>query len=88
MLPGGRAPEYLRLNPAVIGMVKHFAETNKPIAAICHGPQLLTAAGVVAGRSLTSYPAVGPEVTVAGGTWVDVPVTDAHTEGHWVSAPA
>ena len=72
VIPGGRAPEYLRLNEEVLGIVRHFAQANKPIAAICHGAQLLTAAGVIEGKSCTAYPAVGPEVKRAGGKWVDV----------------
>src|SRR5690349_19071886 len=79
VLPGGRAPEYLRLNEDVLRLVRHFAEAGKPIAAICHGAQLLTAAGVLEGRRCTAYPAVGPEVKRAGGKWVDVPVDQAHT---------
>src|SRR5207248_1466690 len=73
LLPGGRAPEYLRLDEEVLKFVRHFAETNKPIAAICHGVQILTAAGVVEGKGCTAYPAVGPEVKRAGGKWVSVP---------------
>jgi protease I len=88
VIPGGRAPEYIRLNKKVIEIVRHFAEAKKPIAAICHGAQVLTAAGVVAGRSLSAYPAVGPEVNAAGGKWVEVPMTGAHVDGNWVSAPA
>jgi protease I len=88
VIPGGRAPEYIRLNKKVIEIVRHFAEAKKPIAAICHGAQVLTAAGVVAGKSLSAYPAVGPEVNAAGGTWVEVPMTGAHVDGNWVSAPA
>ena len=88
VLPGGRAPEYLRLNPDVLKLVRHFAETNKPIAAICHGPQILTAAGVVAGRGCSAYPAVGPEITACGGKYVEVPVDQAHAEGNLVTAPA
>jgi protease I len=88
VIPGGRAPEYIRLNEKVLEMVRHFAETKKPIAAICHGAQVLTAAGVVAGKSLSSYPAVGPEVNRAGGTYVDVPMTKAHVDGNWVTGPA
>jgi protease I len=87
VIPGGRAPEYLRLNEGVLQIVRHFAE-KKPIAAICHGAQLLTAAGVVEGKSCTAYPAVGPEVKRAGGKWVDVPVDAAHTDGNLVTAPA
>ena len=87
-IPGGRAPEYLRLNPAVLKAVKHFAETNKPIAAVCHGPQLLTAAGVVKGRRLNAYPAVGPEVTAAGGEFVSIGRPDALTDRNLVTGPA
>ena len=88
VIPGGRAPEYIRLNKKVIEIVRHFAEAKKPIAAICHGAQVLTAAGVVAGKSLSAYPAVGSEVNAAGGKWVEVPMTGAHVDGNWVSAPA
>jgi deglycase len=88
VIPGGRAPEYLRLNPDVIRIVRHFEEANKPIAAICHGVQILTAAGVVEGKSCTAYPAVGPEVTRAGGKWIDVPVDQAHVSGNLITAPA
>src|SRR5213078_2125651 len=62
VIPGGRAPEYLRLNEQVLNLVRAFAASSKPIAALCHGIQVLTAAGVVRGRTLTAYPAVGPEV--------------------------
>jgi protease I len=88
VIPGGRAPEYIRLNNKVIEIVQHFAQAGKPIAAICHGAQVLTAAGVVTGKSLSAYPAVGPEVNAAGGKWVEVPMTSAHVDGNWVSAPA
>jgi protease I len=88
VIPGGRAPEYLRLNPAVIDVVKHFASSGKPIAAVCHGAQILTAAGVVTGKSVSAYPACGPEVNRAGGTWVDVPMDKAHVDGKLVTAPA
>jgi protease I len=87
-IPGGRAPEYLRLNPNVLKAVKHFADTNKPIAAVCHGPQLLTAAGVVKGRRLNAYPAVGPEVTAAGGEFVSIGLPDAITDRNLVTGPA
>ena len=63
VIPGGRAPEYLRLNENVLTVVRHFAEAEKPIAAICHGAQVLAAAGVLEGRSCSAYPAVGPEVS-------------------------
>ena len=88
VVPGGRAPEYLRLNQDVLDMTRHFMETGKPVAAICHGLQILTAAGVLEERSCSAYPAVGPEVTAAGGTYVNIDVDCAHTEGNLVSAPA
>jgi protease I len=88
VLPGGRAPEYLRLNDRVLGIVRHFAQAGKPIAAICHGAQILTAAGAVEGKGCTAYPAVGPEVKRAGGHWVEVPVDQAHMDGNLVTAPA
>ncbi|MBX7244616.1 MAG: DJ-1/PfpI family protein [Candidatus Sumerlaeaceae bacterium] len=88
VIPGGRAPEYLRLNPKVLEIVRHFAEAKKPIAAICHGAQLLTAAGVVKGRGVSAYPAVGPEVTGCGGTFHNIPVDDAFVDGNLVTAPA
>src|SRR5512140_3010176 len=84
VIPGGRAPEYLRLDPKVIQVVRHFAEARKPIAAICHGLQLLAAANVLEGRRCTAYPACGPEVTLARGTYVQVPVDDAVVDGNLV----
>jgi protease I len=88
VLPGGRAPEYLRLNDEVLRLVRDFAQRNKPIAAICHGVQILTAAGVIEGKACTAYPAIGPEVKRAGGKWIDVPVEQAHVDGNLVTAPA
>jgi protease I len=88
VIPGGRAPEYLRLNERVIAVVRHFAAAKKPIAAICHGAQLLAAAGVLEGRSCSAYPAVGPEVRSAGGRFVDIKVDQAHADGNLVTAPA
>lgn len=88
VIAGGRAPEYLRLNRKVIDMVKHFASAGKPIAAVCHGIQVLTAADVVRGRKLTAYPAVEPEVTMAGGEFVAVNVYEAVTDGNLVTSPA
>jgi len=88
VVPGGRAPEYLRLNEDVLRIVRHFAETKKPIAAICHAAQLLAAAGVVQGRSCSAYPAVGPDVKAAGGRWVDVGFERAHVDGNLVTAAA
>ena len=88
IIPGGRAPEYIRLNEAVLKAVRHFAENNKPIAAICHGAQVLAAAGVIEGKACTAYPAVGPDVKSAGGQWVEVPIDKAHVDGNLVTAPA
>lgn len=88
VVPGGRAPEYLRLDAKVIALVQHFARANKPIAAICHGAQLLAAAGVLSGRHCSAYPACGPEVKAAGGNYAEIPVDHAHTDGNLVTAPA
>jgi protease I len=88
VVPGGRAPEYIRLDQAVLEIVRHFDTAQKPIAAICHGAQLLAAAGVLKGKGCSAYPAVGPEVTLAGGTYVDIPVDKAHVDGNLVTAPA
>ena len=90
VIPGGRAPEYLRMTPRVLAIVKHFAAAKKPIAAICHGVQLLTAAGVVKGRSVSCYPACSAELELAGGQFVPASATfdNAHTDGNLVTAPA
>jgi protease I len=88
VIPGGRSPEYLRLNVEVLRIVWHFAENKKPIAAICHAAQLLAAAGVLQGRSCSAYPAVGPEVKAAGGRWVDIGFEQAHVDGNLVTAAA
>jgi len=88
VIPGGRAPEYIRLNDKVLQAVQYFAKAKKPIAAICHGPQVLAAAGVIEGKACTAYPAVGPEVKNAGGKWMDVAVDKAHIDGNLVTAPA
>lgn len=88
VIPGGRAPEYIRLNPAVIQIVQHFAQADKPLAAVCHGAQVLAAAGVLKGRRCTAYPAVGPDVVSAGGEYVDIPVDKVHVDGNLVTAPA
>ena len=88
VIPGGRAPEYIRLNQKVLQMVRHFADSGKPIAAICHGAQLLAAAGVLENRSCAAYPAVGPDVSRAGGRFVDIAVDQAHVDGNLVTAPA
>lgn len=88
VIPGGRAPEYLRLNARVVELVKHFAAAGKPIAAICHGAQLLAAAGVLQGRECSAYPACSVEVGLAGGKYVEVAMDAAHVEGNLVTAPA
>ena len=88
VVPGGRAPEYLRLNEAVLDIVRHFMSTGKPVAAICHGAQLLAAAGVLEGRECSAYPACGPEVTAAGGSFVPKDWPEAHVDGNLVTAPA
>lgn len=88
VLPGGRAPEYLRLDDNVLKIVQHFANSKKPIAAICHGIQLLTAARAVAGRACSAYPACAPEITLAGGRYVELNVDQAHIDGNLVTAPA
>jgi protease I len=88
VIPGGRSPEYLRLNPKVIAAVQHFANADKPIAAHCHGPQILAAAHVIAGKKVSAYPACAPEVELAGGIFTAIDVTDAVTDGKLVTAPA
>ena len=88
VIPGGRAPEYIRLNPRVLELVRHFSQADKPIAAVCHGAQVLAAAGVLEGRSCSAYPAVGPDVDRAGGTFVEIDVDQAHVDGNLVTAPA
>ena len=88
VIPGGRAPEYIRLNPRVLEIVRHFAESDKPIAAICHAAQLLAAAGVMSGKTCSCYTAVAPEVTGSGGEYVEVAMDQAYTCGKLVTAPA
>ena len=88
VVSGGRAPEYIRREPKVLEMVRHFFEANKPVAAICHGLQVLTAAGVLHGRTATAYPAVGPELTLAGARFEEVPADKAVVDGNLVTAPA
>lgn len=88
VIPGGRSPEYLRMNAKVLEMVRHFFAAEKPVAALCHGAQLLVAAGVAKGRSVSAYPAVGPEVEAAGGIYVNLQMTEAHVDGNLVTGPA
>jgi protease I len=88
VLPGGRAPEYIRLNPKVIEVVRHFFQADKPVAAICHAMQILATAGVLHGRSCTAYPAIGPDVSVAGGEYRQIAIDQAMVDGNLVTAPA
>jgi protease I len=88
VVPGGRAPEYLRMNREVIALVQHFAKAGKPIAAICHGAQLLAAAGVIRGRKVSAYPACAAEVELAGASYAEIAVDQAVTDGTLVTAPA
>jgi protease I len=90
VIPGGRAPEYLRLDDRVLQIVRHFSLTNKPIASLCHGPQILAAAGVIDGRCCTAYPALRPDVVRAGGRWIDpnATYTSAVIDGPLVTAAA
>lgn len=88
LIPGGRAPEYIRLNARVLEITRQFSEAGKPIAAICHGLQLLAAAGVLKSKSCTAYPACAPEVNLSGGTYVETPIDGVYTDGNLVSAPA
>jgi protease I len=88
VIPGGRAPEYLRLDERVLATIRHFAEADKPIAAVCHGAQLLAAAGVIGNRQVSAYPACAPEVRGAGGTFAEIGIDQAVTDGKLVTAPA
>jgi len=88
LIPGGRAPEYLRLDERVLALVQAFSAMGRPIAAICHGAQLLAAAGVLEGRSCSAYPACAPEVRLAGGEYMDIPLDQAYVDGNLVTAPA
>ncbi|HWZ59352.1 MAG TPA: DJ-1/PfpI family protein [Gemmatimonadaceae bacterium] len=88
VIAGGRAPEYLRLNARVLDLVRHFMTADKPVAAICHGAQILTAADVVRGRTVSAYPAVAPEVRAAGAQYADIGIDQAVTDGNLVTAPA
>ena len=90
VIPGGRAPEYLRLDQRVLDLVRRYNDAAKPIAAICHGAQILATAGILNGRSISCYPAVSPEVTLSGGTYIETAATfdNAHIDGNLVTAPA
>ena len=88
VIPGGRAPEYLRLNEKVLDIVRAFDKAGKPIAAVCHGAQVLAAAGILKGRTCSAYPACAPEVRLAGGTYAEIGIDQAYTDGNLVTAPA
>jgi protease I len=88
VIPGGRGPEYLRMNPRVIEITRHFFTANKPVAAICHAAQLLATAGVIKGRNVSAYPACQPEVELAGATFANIAIDAAVTDGMLVTAPA
>ncbi|MDI6811871.1 MAG: DJ-1/PfpI family protein [archaeon] len=90
VIPGGRAPEYIRLNEGVLSIVRHFAQTNKPIASICHGQQVLIAAGILEGKLCTAYPALKPDVIGAGAKWGEVneSFSNAYIDGNLVTAAA
>ena len=88
VIPGGRAPEYLRTVAGVVPLVQAFVNAGKPIAAICHGAQLLAAAGVIKGKRISAYPACAAEVTLAGASYAEIAVDQAVTDGQFVTAPA
>ena len=88
IIPGGRAPEWIRVDADVRRITEHFFARDLPIALVCHGAQVLAAAGILEGRSCSAYPAVGPDVTSAGGEFVDIAVDSAHRDGNLVTAPA
>ncbi len=88
VIPGGRAPEYLRLNPKVLEIVQDFEKARKPIAALCHGAQILAAAGVIEGKKVSAYPACAPDVVAAGGTYAELKMDEAITHDNLVSGPA
>ena len=88
IVPGGRSPEYLRLNATVLELIQAFDQAQKPIATVCHGAQLLAAAGILDDRECAAYPACGPDVEMAGGHYIELPANGAHLEGNLVSAPA
>ena len=88
LIPGGRAPEYLRMNPKVIEAVQHFFRADKTVAAICHGAQILAAARVLEGRTCSAYPACRTEVELAHGKYAEIAIDGAVTDGKLVTAPA
>jgi protease I len=88
VIPGGRAPEYLRMHARVVEIAKHFLATDKPVASVCHGAQLLAATGLLKGRKVSAYPACQVEVELAGAEYMGIPVDQAVTDRNLVTAPA
>ncbi len=88
LIPGGRAPEYIRLEQRVLDIVNEFNDANKPIASVCHGIQVLVAAKIVKDKKCSAYPACAPDLNLAGGEWIDIGFEDAHVDGNLVTAAA
>lgn len=88
LIPGGRAPEYIRLNTKVLDIVRDFNNQEKPIAAICHGSQVLAAAGVITDKKVSCYPACSPDIKMAGGSYAEIAIDAAITDGNLITAPA
>ena len=88
MIPGGRAPEYIRTNPRVLEIVRYFMKENKPVAAICHAAAVARRCRGLKGRKCSCYPATAPDVTLAGGTYVEVAMNEAVVDGNLVTGPA
>lgn len=90
VIPGGRAPEYIRLNPRVLDIVREMDAAQKPIAAVCHGQQVLVSAGILKGRTCTAYIAVKPDIEAAGATWCPVNETASNVcvDKNLVTGPA
>ena len=84
-IPGGRGPEYVRLYERALEIVRYFANNDLPIASLCHGPQLLITAGICAGRKMTSYKAVKPDLVMAGAVFQDIPNSEAVVDGNLVT---
>ena len=76
VIPGGHAPDKMRMRHAMVDLARDAMEAGKPVAAICHGPQLLISANVLRGRTLTCWPSIAIDVKNAGGMYVDKPVVE------------
>jgi len=85
VIPGGRAPEYIRNNPDCQRIIQHFFQQSKPVAQICHAALALAAAGVLKGKRTAAYPALEPDVRAAGAEFVN---SEAVVDGHMISARA